>query len=190
MAYALQQAEPMTLVEYEAFVDERSDFRLWELIDGELVLNAMPTDWHQMVVGNIQFELDSRRREKKADWHVLPGLGVRARGDDNNEPAPDALVVPELSNEARNWTHDVLVIFEVLSKSTARRDMTKKRAFYTALEPLQHYVVLAQDRMEATIFSRTNGFEPVVLDQGDAMLTLPELDVEVRLADLYSGIAL
>ncbi len=38
--------------------------------------------------------------------------------------------------------------------------MVRKRDFYTRIETLTHYFVLAQDRREVTMFSRADGFLP------------------------------
>ena len=68
---------PMTVEEFYAFTDTRPDEEKWELIDGEPVLNAAPSQLHQRIVKNLVFALTIRERELGAAWQVLPGLGVR-----------------------------------------------------------------------------------------------------------------
>ena len=43
---------PMTVEDFYAFTDTRPDEEKWELIDGELVLNAAPSRLHQRIVKN------------------------------------------------------------------------------------------------------------------------------------------
>ena len=189
MEGALEADYAVTLDEYHTFVETRPEDERWELVDGELVLNPSPTNWHQLIVRNVVIELDGIARTTKAHWIVIPGIGTRRPQDETNEPVPDVMVIPKRSDGPTNWTSDVTVAFEVLSRWSARRDMVHKREFYAMLEPLTDYVVLAQDRMEAHVFSRANDFEPVVLGADDT-LTLASLAVSVPLRDLYRDVSI
>ena len=50
--------------------------------------------------------------------------------------------------------HDPVVIFEILSPSTANDDLGVKRAEYQALHSVQSYVVLQQTHRSAQVFRR------------------------------------
>ena len=99
------------------------------------------------------------------------------------------MVMPSLS-EVSNWTFDALAVFEILSPYSLRRDMVRKRNFYTRIESLTHYVVLAQDRREATVFARENEFQPLVLTAAKAKLEIAPLGVSIPLADIYRDVPL
>ena len=106
-------------------------------------------------------------RQRRGDLARPCRASARAvRDDQHNEPIPDVMIVPATS-DIFNWTYEILVVFEVLSPFSLRRDMVHKRNFYTRIESLTHYIVLAQDRREATVFARSNGFEPQVLKRGE-----------------------
>jgi Uma2 family endonuclease len=94
------------------------------------------------------------------------------------------MIAPPFSGLS-NSTFDALVVFEVLSPFSLRRDMVHKRNFYTRIESLTHYIVLAQDRREATVFARSNSFEPQILKAADAKVDLAPLGVSLALADIY-----
>ena len=68
--------DPMTVEEFYAFTDRQPDEEKWELIDGEPVLNASPSPFHQWIVRNLVLALVIRVSELSASWGVLPGLGV------------------------------------------------------------------------------------------------------------------
>jgi hypothetical protein len=68
--------------------------------------------------------------------------------------------------------------------------MVRKRSFYARIESLTHYVVLAQDRREATVFARSSGFEPQVLNAADAELEIQPLAISIPLADIYRDVPL
>lgn len=189
MHEALQSDYRTTIEAFHAFVDDRPDDEKWELIDGEIVLNPTPTNRHEIVVHNLEVELELQRRRLKASWQIHGGIGTRHRGDQHNEPVPDLMIVPKPTAVA-NWTYDALVVFEVLSPYSVRRDMVRKRAFYREIDGLTHYIVVAQDRREATLFSRADGFEPKILNAADATIEIEPLGISIPLADVYRDIPL
>ena len=189
MREALQSDYRITIEAFHAFIDDRPDDEKWELIDGEIVLNPTPTDYHQVIVGRLIYELHKARDRVEGTWQILPGIGTRHEDDPHNEPVPDVMIIPPLS-EVSNVTFDPLVVFEVLSPYSLRRDMVRKRAFYTRIESLTHYIVLAQDRREASVFARSNAFEPQILKAKSAKIEIEPLGVSIPLADIYRDVPL
>ena len=177
---------PMTVEEFYAFTDRQPDEEKWELIDGEPVLDASPSPFHQWIVRNIILALGNRERELNASWVVLPGLGVRV--SNVNRPEPDVLILPRvgpsLDPQGRDRS-DVIVAFEVLSPSTEGRDLGWKRAAYTKLLSLTHYIVVAQDAVDVVVFARTNGFAEQPLRSLDDTIELPSLGISLPLAEIY-----
>ena len=186
MSEALQDYR-ITIEAFRAFIDDRPDWEKWELIDGEIVLNPTPNNRHQIVVRNLLFELEAIRRRSGPVWDCFPGVGTRHPDDDHNEPEPDVIVVPK-SSEIFNWTFDALAVFEVLSPYSLRRDMVHKRRFYQRIASLTHYVVLAQDRVEATVVARSNDFVAQKLGDVTARIEIAELGVILPLADFYCDV--
>jgi Uma2 family endonuclease len=172
---------------FHAFVDDRPEWEKWELIDGEIVLNPTPNNRHQLVLANLLYELQLIRRRAPTSWQVIPGISTRHPEDRHNEPIPDAMIVPALS-EITNWTFEILAAFEVLSPFSLRRDMVHKRNFYTKIESLSHYIVLAQDRQEATVFARAEGFSQQRLTSG--IITIEALGISLPLDEIYRDVPL
>lgn len=85
---------------------------------------------------------------------------------------------------------DPVVVFEVLSPSTASIDRVAKNAEYQATPSIQRYVMLEQDRIAATVFAREGERWVGTLLGADATLALPEAAVELPLRDVYAGIEL
>jgi Uma2 family endonuclease len=182
---------PMTIDEFYEFTDRRPDEEKWELIDGEPILNAAPSRLHQGIVKNVLFALTLRERELSAAWEVLPGLGVRV--SETNRPEPDVIVLPRMSAStdlASRDRSDVLVAFEVLSPSTKDRDLRWKRTAYTSLASLTHYVVIAQDAVEAVVFARDNEFAEKRLRSLNDSVDVPALGISLPLAEIYRGTSL
>lgn len=189
MQEALRSDYRTTIEAFHAFTDDRPDFEKWELIDGEIVLNPTPTDHHQVIVGRLIHELHKARERIGGTWQILPGISTRLQDDPHNEPVPDVMILPHLS-DATNVTFDAQVVFEVLSPFSLRRDMVHKRNFYTRIESLTHYIVLAQDRREATVFARSEAFEPRVLKAASAKIEIAPLGISLPLADIYRDVPL
>ena len=85
---------------------------------------------------------------------------------------------------------DPAIIFEVLSKSTSRKDRIEKAVEYLATESIQRYVLLEQDAVAATSMRRSAGAWETVVLTGSAVLDLPEVGVQVPLTEIYAGIEL
>ena len=181
----------MTVDEFYEFTDRRPDEEKWELIDGEPILNAAPSPLHQWIVKNVLFALMLLEREPTATWAVLPELGVRV--SETNRPEPDVVIVPRtglsLDLQSRDL-RDPLVAFEVLSPSTKDRDLRWKRAAYTNLASLTHYVVIAQDAVEVVVFARDNGFAEKRLRSLNDSVDVAALGVSLSLEEIYRGTSL
>jgi Uma2 family endonuclease len=182
---------PMTVEEYFAFTDTRPDNEKWELIDGEPILNASPSGLHQRILANLALLLGTAERRQTQSWEATPGIGVRV--SDTSLPEPDFFILPAGTIRRDPYskeTRDVLVAFEILSPSTADRDLRWKRTAYTSLPSLTHYIVIAQDVVDIVVFARETGFaERRLRSLGDS-LELPALGISLPLAEIYRGIEL
>jgi Uma2 family endonuclease len=177
---------PMTVAEFYAFTDTRPDEEKWELVDGEPILNAAPSKMHQWIVRNIVVALCNRERELNAPWAVLPELGVRVSKTDR--PEPDVLVIPSDHRSVDPRERDVsnvIVAFEVLSPSTEGRDLRWKRTAYASLLSLTHYIVVAQDAVEVTVFARDEDFAEKRIRSIDKVIELRSLGISLPVAEIY-----
>lgn len=101
---------------------------------------------------------------------------------------PDAFVVcTPVANKTLAVDRPV-VVFEVLSPSTAIVDFTDKHDEYQDTPSIMRYVILRQDRMYATIFFReAGGWSREVLADG-GVLKLPEIGIELPMTELYEDL--
>ena len=177
---------PMTVEEFYAFTDTRPDEEKWELIDGEPLLNASPSPVHQGIVKNVLVMLTLQERARETSWTVLPGLGVRVSR--TNRPEPDILIIPcgpPSQDPLERDVMEVIVACEVLSPSTADRDLRWKRTAYTSLPSLTHYVVIAQDAVDVVVFARDDGFAERHFRSLSDSVELPALGISLPLAEIY-----
>lgn len=101
---------------------------------------------------------------------------------------PDGLVTCTQGSNDSTVAPDPVIIFEVLSRSTASTDHITKNREYASLPSVRRYVMLEQERVGATVFSRSEaGWKGDVLAD-DAVLAMPEIGIELPLAELYEGL--
>jgi Uma2 family endonuclease len=101
---------------------------------------------------------------------------------------PDAFVVCSAVPLRSTVVNDPVVIFEVLSESTARTDIVTKNQEYAATPSVMRYVLLAQDEIGGTMFERVGDDWVGHILRADTVLRMPEIDIEVPLAELYEGV--
>lgn len=103
---------------------------------------------------------------------------------------PDAMVVCTPLPGRAKFVTDPTMVFEILSPSTGRTDRVLKVREYGEVPAIARYVILEQTSPAATVFSREHGdWLGRVHDGADAILALPEIGVDLPLADIYVGIA-
>ena len=176
--------EPMTLDEFLAW-EERQELR--HEFDGfQPVATTGGSYAHDAVSMNLAAALVSRLRGTPCRAHGS-NLKVSAEG---RVRYPDAFVTCQSYGNADKFARDPVVIFEVLSPSTAGTDRIDKVREYTALSSLRRYVLLEQDRVAATVWERQGtGWVASVLTDA-AVLPMPEIGVELSLAELHEGVDL
>ncbi|MPZ55048.1 MAG: Uma2 family endonuclease [Rhizobiales bacterium] len=182
---------PMTIAEFLAFTDARPGEEKWELIEGEPVLHATPSGFHQRIVANLIYLLGALERQELRSWTAIPGIGVRV--SDSDLPEPDVLVRPREAAErdlASRACDDIIVAFEVLSPSTRDRDLRWKRNAYMGLPSLMQYVVIAQDAVEVVAFGRNSRFPDRRLNRPEESLDLTAIEVSLPLSEIYRGTGL
>jgi Uma2 family endonuclease len=180
---------PMTIEEFYALTDTRPDEEKWELIEGEPVLNAAPSDFHQLILANLVAVLTNERRRRGASWLAIPGIGARV--SNTSRPEPDVMILPkrpQRGDSARRDTTEAIVLFEIMSPSTATRDLKWKRIAYTSLPALSHYVVVAQDSVDVVVFAREAGFSERRFKSLDDVIELPALGMSLPLSEIYYDI--
>lgn len=181
MSVAVRPA-PMTVAEFLAW-EETQELR-WEFDGFTPVAMTGGTEAHQLIALNLLGILRDRLR----------GTPCRAYGSDLKIKAgnairyPDAFVVCSPVNPRGTVREDPVVVFEVLSSSTARTDRVEKMREYWDTPSIRRYVLIEQDAISATSYVREAGrWTGRVLWAGD-VIALPEIGVELPLEDLYEGL--
>jgi Uma2 family endonuclease len=101
---------------------------------------------------------------------------------------PDVMVACDSRDTDKFFKRFPKVLIEVMSESTERIDRREKRWGYQQIETLEDYVLVAQDRMEVTVFRRANQWRPELLTKPDQQLQLASLGFALPLSGIYEGV--
>ena len=180
---SVAQRQPMSLQEFLAW-EERQELR-WEF-DGFAPVAMTGGTWrHTAIQMNLAGCLYTRLR----------GKSCRPAGDTMQIQVagsiryPDAFVVCSAVGPADRTVTEPVVVFEILSPSTALTDRTTKNDEYRATLSIRRYVMLEQDARAATMFVRDGDKWVGTYVSGDAILAMPEIGIEIPLADIYEGVS-
>ena len=165
--------------------EEGQDLR-WEFDGFEPCAMTGGTLAHEAIGDNIRFAL--RNRLGGGPCRVQgPTLKIEVAG---RIRYPDAFVFCTSPPGKTTVIRDPVVVFEVLSESTSRTDRIEKLREYGATPSIQRYVILEQDAIAAMVFVRKGADLVAVILTGEDTLRMPEIAVEVPMAEFYAGIEL
>jgi hypothetical protein len=165
--------KPMNL---EAFLDweERQELR-YEFDGFQPVAMTGGTSEHSAIQRNLIMALGSRLRGKPCQAHGSE-LKIAVAGSIRY---PDAFVVCSPIPRGTTVITEPVVVFEILSPSTSSTDHIVKN----------RDVMLEQDRQGAIVFTRAGDDSVGHVVSGDAMLAMPEIGIDLPLAELYEGVS-
>ena len=159
-----------------------------EYIGGLVYAMAGTSDEHSFIVGNLHAALHSHLRGKSCRLFMLDAKVRLQAADDDIFYYPDLMVACDTRDKDRFFKRFPRVLVEVLSESTERIDRREKFLSYTQIETLEEYVLVAQDRMEVTVFRRATRWQPEVLHAPAQSLLLVSVEFSLPLAALYEGV--
>lgn len=176
--------KPMTVGQFLAW-EAKQELR-YEFDGIQPVAMTGGTEAHAAIQRNLAIAVGGRLRGKPCRFYGSD-LKIEVAGKIRY---PDGFVV--CSPIARDATvvRDPVVIFEVLSESTARTDLVAKNQDYAATPSVRRYIVLAQDEIAGTMFERVGDDWVGHLLGADTVLRMPEIGIELLLAELYQGVDL
>jgi Uma2 family endonuclease len=182
MAMSVAVRRPMTMEEFLAW--EVGQELRWEFDGFEPVAMTGGTRGHSAIQRNITIAIGARLRGSPcdiftSDLRILVAGSIRY---------PDAFIVCTPGPRTSTLVTDPVVVFQVLSASTASIDHFVKNQEYRDTPSIQRYVMLEQDFVGATMFARAgDDWVGHVLD-ADAVLSMPEIGIEVPLSEFYEGV--
>jgi Uma2 family endonuclease len=105
---------------------------------------------------------------------------------------PDGLVTGTMTRGEDHLVPNAVVVFEVLSPASGRTDRIVKVREYAAVPSILRYVILESASIGLTVLERQAGDQKwtVTTLTAEDLLPLPEIGVEIPVAELYEGVDL
>jgi Uma2 family endonuclease len=144
-----------TLEEVHSLPDDGNKY---ELVRGELFVTPAPTDPHETIGARLARLLDGYVQREKLGLIYRPRAVMRFEG---SEVEPDLMVRQPNTNAEPTWDNapTPILIVEILSPSTRRRDQLQKRSLYMDAGVAEYWMV---DDERKTITSIRLGRDDVV----------------------------
>ena len=143
MAMANSVPKKWTIEELESLPDDGNKY---ELIYGELFVTPAPSVSHETILARLSRILGPYVEENQLGFVYHPRSVIRV--DPDTEVEPDLTVRQPPDDLESNWASLPLpiLVVEVASGSTRRRDRVVKRALYTDLAIPEYWMVDRQNR--------------------------------------------
>ena len=140
----------------------------WELIYGYPYMMApAPMIKHQKVSNKIAWELQNIFKDCKYCQALLP---IDWKISDETIVQPDNSVICHNPTNEAYITQAPIVIFEILSKSTAKKDTTIKFNLYET-EGVKYYIIVDPNDMFAKVYELKNGKYIKICDTTDDIVS-------------------
>ncbi len=185
----MNTALPVERLSVEDYLEDElhSEIR-HEYIGGAVYAMAGTSDAHNLISGNFFAALHSHLRGGPCRVFIAEVKTRLLIAGQDLFYYPDLMVVCDPRDTERYYKRFPKVLIEVFSESTERTDRREKFLSYTQIETLEEYVLVAQDKMEVTLFRRANQWKPEVVRAPDQSVQLTSLNFGLPLRALYEGV--
>jgi Uma2 family endonuclease len=182
--------EPLRFDTFEAYLDwEERQPQRYELHDGYVVLMTGGTDDHNAIADTVSFLLRvhfggvrSRCRVYRADMRLRVG-GVDSR-------YPDVCVRCPAAPSQALFHDDPYLIVEVISPTSAGKDLISTLPEYTSRPSLQQYVIIDSRKRAAWSHLRQADGRFVLVPAENERVEIPSENLMLSFEDVYAGTAL
>ncbi len=160
-----------------------------EYLGGYIYAMAGARNLHNLIGTNVIGTLHARLKGKKcrpfnSDTKIRVRLPSHVRFY-----YPDASVICRPNPPEDSFQDEPSVLFEVLSNKTRRLDEGEKKDAYLTIPSLSVYVLVEQDAPVLTVYRRSKQGDFVrEVYEAAALLPLPEVEIDLPLADIYDGV--
>lgn len=170
-------------ISVEDYLDGEKDAEIrHEYVNGYVYAIAGSTPAHNIIAGNIARAFGNALENRDC---VVYASDMKIRASETVYYYPDVMVVcdNDLSMDHQNKP---CVIAEVLSGSTARKDLHEKRLFYESVATVKLYLLVDSLNIQVVGFYRTEqGWEERVFETGDAV-PVPCVNTELSHPQIYA----
>jgi Uma2 family endonuclease len=185
---------PATRLSVEEYLERerQAEFKS-EYVAGEIFAMSGASRRHVLIATNLTAELRQALRARSCRVYSADlRVGVQPAG---LYTYPDIVVTcgqETFQDEQFDTLLNPMLIIEVLSESTADYDRGRKFESYRALDSLQDYLTVAQDRVHVEHWTRQADGRWLLTEfnHPSASIWLPSIDVQLAVASIYEKVDL
>jgi len=152
-----------------------------EYIDGYVYAMAGASTNHGRIASNVSGELRQHLKNLPRDVLIAD---FKVNVNRHKFFYPDVVVICDSNNADVYYTEKPLLIVEVLSNSTQRKDRTLKRLAYQSLPSLQEYVLIEQDFVDVEVSRRSVNWDSHHYFLSDEVY-FESLDLKLLVTEIY-----
>ena len=170
---------------------EEKSFEKHEFHNGKIIPVSGASFIHNAIAVNVITALKVTLRGKSGTYHVTNSdtkIWIEAI---KRFVYPDAAVVsgfPTYFETRTDIITNPLLVIEILSPGTQKKDRMSKFDNYRTLSSLKEYVLVNQNRATVSTFSQAKAWQETRVQETDQQMYLASLDIMIPLADIYEGI--
>ncbi|MGN7610918.1 Uma2 family endonuclease [Magnetococcales bacterium HHB-1] len=182
----MAQTEPdHLLLTEEAYLEgEKTSDVKHEYIDGYVYAMVGAKLNHNRIASTLNRAFGFHLKNKSCDV-LQSDFKVKAK---NQFFYPDVVVkCDDLTDTHELYTEKPILVVEVLSGSTRKRDKTTKMLGYINIPSLKEYVLIEQDFVDVEILRRTNGWRSEHFYLGDR-ITFESIDLTLSVEEIYARV--
>ncbi|MGV0106342.1 putative restriction endonuclease domain-containing protein [Nostoc sp. DSM 114160] len=176
---------PVTSITFEEYLtyDDSNGFH-YELVDGKLELMNPPTIEHFLIVDFLDTALKAEIKRCNSTWLTFRESGVRT-GRNKSRLTDLCLVTLEQARELLNasavFESPPLLIVEMVSPESMKRDYRYKRSEYAALEVPEYWIVDPLATKVSVLLLEDGFYEETVFTDTQQIIsrTFPEMAIAV-----------
>jgi len=162
----------------------------YEYIAGEIFAMSNPKVRHEIIAMNLAGAFHSHLKGGPGRTFAAKGKVHLKVSENDIFYQPDVMVscgpFNDMSLEMQYVENPRLVV-EVLSRSTESIDRREKALNYRHIPTLDDYVLVAQRKIEVTIYRRSENWVPSVLREREAVAEFRSIGLELPLDRIYEG---
>lgn len=189
---ALRQLAPTTPTTWDDYhaQDEASPVKL-EFIRGEIIAMAGSSPAHALITTNIAVALGIRLKGQPC-YPTSPDQRTKEESaQDGVYPDVTVICPPARFAEDGRTLLNPTIVFEVLSPSTAERDLTTKGDLYLRIPSIQAMILVSQDRVRVEVRTRAeNSWQTTTFHRLNDEISLPVIGISLPVAEIYERLDL
>lgn len=181
----------MSFDDFEELLQDKPEDARWELINGRVIRGMVGARIeHHHIIDNLASAITHHLRATGRPCRVYRETFYLKERKQDLSALPDVMVRCGPIPPGATSIDDPVIVVEIVSPGSEKRDRLEKRVAYQALPSLQTYVLIERDQIFIDVYERTAaGFVGnAPLQQAADILKLSAIDFEMSVAEVYRDV--